>query len=103
MAAIHALLFDVFGTLVDWRSSIAREAEATLAPRGVAVDRSRSRTPARPVPAGDGRRPQGACRSASSTRCTAQPDVILRTFALDDVDEATRALEPGLASTRRMA
>ena len=25
--AVKALFFDVFGTLVDWRSSIAREAE----------------------------------------------------------------------------
>jgi len=33
-----ALLFDVFGTLVDWRSSIAREAEQVLKPLGVAVD-----------------------------------------------------------------
>ena len=33
-----ALIFDVFGTLVDWRNSIAREAEALLAPRGVALD-----------------------------------------------------------------
>lgn len=35
---IRALAFDVFGTLVDWRGSIAREAHALLAPRGVAVD-----------------------------------------------------------------
>jgi len=36
--AVKALLFDVFGTLVDWRASIAREAEAILAPRGYALD-----------------------------------------------------------------
>lgn len=35
---IKALVFDVFGTLVDWRTSIAREAEAVLAPLGVALD-----------------------------------------------------------------
>ena len=35
---IRALVFDVFGTLVDWRGSIAREAEALLAPRGIALD-----------------------------------------------------------------
>ena len=28
--AVKALFFDVFGTLVDWRSSIARETEATV-------------------------------------------------------------------------
>lgn len=38
MNEIKALLFDVFGTLVDWRTSIAREARAILSPRGVAID-----------------------------------------------------------------
>ena len=33
-----ALFFDVFGTLVDWRTSIAREAQAILKPRGFALD-----------------------------------------------------------------
>jgi len=33
-----ALLFDVFGTVVDWRCSIAREARALLTPKGHAVD-----------------------------------------------------------------
>jgi 2-haloacid dehalogenase len=36
--AVKALFFDVFGTLVDWRSSIAREAKALLEPRGYALD-----------------------------------------------------------------
>jgi 2-haloacid dehalogenase len=36
--AVKALFYDVFGTLVDWRTSIAREAEATLKPRGCALD-----------------------------------------------------------------
>jgi 2-haloacid dehalogenase len=36
--AVKALFFDVFGTLVDWRSSIAREAAAILEPRGHALD-----------------------------------------------------------------
>lgn len=35
---VRALIFDVFGTLVDWRGSIARQAEALLAPRSVAID-----------------------------------------------------------------
>jgi 2-haloacid dehalogenase len=35
---IKALFFDVFGTLVDWRSGIAREAEAILKPQGYAFD-----------------------------------------------------------------
>jgi 2-haloacid dehalogenase len=36
--AVKALFFDVFGTLVDWRSSIAREAKTMLEPRGHALD-----------------------------------------------------------------
>lgn len=36
--AVKALFFDVFGTLVDWRGSIAREARAVLEPRGHAID-----------------------------------------------------------------
>lgn len=36
--ATQALLFDVFGTLTDWRSSIAREAKAVLEPLGHAPD-----------------------------------------------------------------
>jgi 2-haloacid dehalogenase len=36
--AVKALFFDVFGTLVDWRSSIAREAETLLKPHGHALD-----------------------------------------------------------------
>ena len=38
LPAVKALLFDVFGTLVDWRTSIARESEAILAPLGYAAD-----------------------------------------------------------------
>jgi len=38
MAGIQALTFDVFGTVVDWRGSVAREAEALLAPKGHALD-----------------------------------------------------------------
>jgi 2-haloacid dehalogenase len=37
-AAVRALFFDVFGTLTDWRNSIAREAELALKPLGVNVD-----------------------------------------------------------------
>ncbi len=36
--AVKALFFDVFGTLVDWRTSIAREAETLLKPLGFVVD-----------------------------------------------------------------
>jgi len=36
--AIKALVFDVFGTLVDWRSSIAIEAQSILSPLGLKTD-----------------------------------------------------------------
>lgn len=35
---VKALFFDVFGTLADWRSGIAREAAAALKPKGFALD-----------------------------------------------------------------
>ncbi len=35
---IRALFFDVFGSLVDWRSSVAREAERILYPLGYSLD-----------------------------------------------------------------
>src|SRR5580704_14629011 len=34
----ESLFFDVFGTLVDWRTSIARETEALLKPLGFTLD-----------------------------------------------------------------
>ncbi len=34
---VEALFFDVFGTLVDWRTSVAREAEKILGSRGASV------------------------------------------------------------------
>jgi 2-haloacid dehalogenase len=37
MAELRALLFDVFGTVVDWRSGIAREARPFLTRHGLAV------------------------------------------------------------------
>jgi 2-haloacid dehalogenase len=38
MVPVKALFFDVFGTLVDWRTSIAREAETLLKPLGADID-----------------------------------------------------------------
>ena len=35
---VKALFFDVFGTLVDWRTSIARETEILLKPLGNSLD-----------------------------------------------------------------
>ena len=36
--AVKALVFDTFGTVVDWRSSVAREVEALAKRKGVAID-----------------------------------------------------------------
>lgn len=36
--AIRALVFDVFGTLVDWRTGVAREAERLLGPFAPTID-----------------------------------------------------------------
>ena len=38
LSAVKALFFDVFGTLVDWRGGIAREAKAMLEPLGHKAD-----------------------------------------------------------------
>ena len=38
LAAVKALFFDVFGTLMDWRTSVAREAKAQLGPLGYDLD-----------------------------------------------------------------
>ncbi len=37
-ARVKALIFDVFGTLTNWRNSVAREAERQLAPLGYRLD-----------------------------------------------------------------
>ena len=38
LAMVRAMTFDVFGTVVDWRSSIVREGEQLTARKGIAVD-----------------------------------------------------------------
>ncbi len=38
MHRLKALMFDVFGTLVDWRTSIAREAETLLGREDITID-----------------------------------------------------------------
>ena len=37
-STLRALTFDVFGTLVDWRTSVAREARNILSPLGISLD-----------------------------------------------------------------
>jgi 2-haloacid dehalogenase len=38
MTSVRAMFFDVFGTLVDWRTSVAREAQGVLDPLGHKLD-----------------------------------------------------------------
>jgi 2-haloacid dehalogenase len=38
MDGVKALFFDVFGTLVDWRAGVAREAKTVLGPLGFSLD-----------------------------------------------------------------
>jgi 2-haloacid dehalogenase len=38
LSQVKALVFDTFGTVVDWRSSVAREAEALAKRKGVTLD-----------------------------------------------------------------
>jgi 2-haloacid dehalogenase len=38
LASIKALVFDTFGTVVDWRSSVAREVDAVARHKGVTLD-----------------------------------------------------------------
>ncbi len=41
LTAVKALVFDTFGTVVDWRSSVAREVAAVAASKGVTLDAAR--------------------------------------------------------------
>ena len=89
---IKALLFDVFGTLVDWRTSIAREARTILAARGAAIDwlAFADAWRAEYQPAMDevrsGRLP--FTKLDALHRCNL--DAVLPAFGLAELDEATR-------------
>ncbi len=92
MESVRALIFDVFGTLVDWRSSIAREARQILAPLDIAIDWERFADAWREQyqPAMEevraGRLP--FCKLDVLHRRNL--DIVLRHFGLDHVDEAAR-------------
>jgi 2-haloacid dehalogenase len=92
MENIKALFFDVFGTLVDWRSSIAREARAILSPLGVAVDWEAFADAWRGEyqPAMDEVRSGRLPFSTLDVLHRRNLDVVLKASGLDHVDEATR-------------
>jgi 2-haloacid dehalogenase len=92
MAEVRVLLFDVFGTLVDWHGSIAREVHGLLAARGLAVDGAAFATAWRAEY-------QGAMEEVRSGRipfCKLDVlhrrnlDIVLKAFGLDQLDESTR-------------
>lgn len=92
MTEIKALLFDVFGTLVDWRTSIARDAQSILAPRGVAIDwmAFADAWRAQYQPAMDDVRSGRLPFSKLDVLHRRNLDAILLAFGLERVDEATR-------------
>ena len=90
---IRALVFDVFGTLVDWRTSIAREVAALLGARGLAVDGETFADAWRDQyqPAMEEVRAGRIPFSKLDVLHRRNLDVVLRELGLDDrVDEALR-------------
>jgi 2-haloacid dehalogenase len=93
MHEVKALFFDVFGTLVDWRSSIAREAREILSPCDVALDWESFADAWRDQyqPAMDEVRTGRLPFSKLDALHRRNLDVILRDLGLDRIDEPTRA------------
>ena len=89
---VQALIFDVFGTLVDWRTSIAREARASLAPLGVDIDWAGFADAWRGQyqPAMEQIRSGILPFSKLDVLHRRNLDVVLQQSGLDRVDEATR-------------
>lgn len=92
MTEVKVLLFDVFGTLVDWHGSIAREVHGVLAARGIAVDGAAFATAWRDQyqPAMEEVRSGRLPFSKLDVLHRRNLDVVLKAFGLDHVDEATR-------------
>ena len=93
MTQPKAFFFDVFGTLVDWRTGVARESEAILAPLGHRLDWSAF------ADAWRGEYQPGMEEIRSGRQSYARLDVVHRRnldrmlprFGLDALDEAVRA------------
>lgn len=91
---IKACIFDVFGTLVDWRGSIAREAQSLLAPLGVSLDWAAFADAwrAQYQPAMEDVRTGRLPFSKLDVLHRRNLDVILKAHRIDHIDEATRQL-----------
>jgi 2-haloacid dehalogenase len=92
MQEVKALVFDVFGTLVDWRTSIAREARDILSARGVALDWFAFADAWRDQyqPAMEEVRSDRLPFSKLDVLHRRNLDVILRDFGVDYIDDSTR-------------
>ncbi len=92
MHKIQAVVFDVFGTLVDWRTSIAREAQAHLSPLGIQIDWTHFADAWRDQyqPAMEEVRTGRLPFSKLDKLHRRNLDVVLADFGLNHVDEATR-------------
>ena len=92
MQTLRALFFDVFGTLVDWRGSIARESRELLSPLGVAIDWEafadawRAQYQPAMEEVRSGQRP--FCKLDALHRRNL--DRVISRFGLDHIDDATR-------------
>ena len=93
MREVKALMFDVFGTLVDWRTSVAREARAMLSPLGVEIDWNLFADAWRDQyePAMEEVRAGRLPFSRLDVLHRRNLDVVLSELGLDEVDEASRA------------
>jgi 2-haloacid dehalogenase len=93
MQAPRAVLFDVFGTLVDWRGSVARETRQVLSPLGIVIDWEAFADAWR----GQYQPAMEEVRSGRLPFCKLDAlhrrnlDLIISRFGLDHLDDRTRA------------
>jgi 2-haloalkanoic acid dehalogenase type II len=92
LQSVKALIFDVFGTLVDWRTSIAREARLALSPLGIEADwlAFADAWRAQYQPAMEEVRSGKLPFSRLDVLHRRNLEVVLKGFGLAQVDEATR-------------
>jgi 2-haloacid dehalogenase len=93
LKGVRALVFDVFGTLVDWRGSVARESQAVLGPRGAAIDwlAFADAWRAQYQPAMEEVRNGQIPFSKLDVLHRRNLEVVLKEFGIRDLDEATKA------------
>ena len=90
MPALRALIFDVFGTLVDWHGSIAREVQQILGARAGDAGAFATAWRAQYQPAMEAVRTGALPFSKLDVLHRHNLDRVLSDLGLSDVDEATR-------------